>query len=255
MSTTSGTKYTELFRIRTSEINPDKVVHPHALISLMQEASMQHTISMKVSVWDLTAISGSWVLLRMQVKFIRYPGLNDTLRIETYPSGLEGYFTYRDFLAYDADDRLCATISSMWTMMNTETRKMMKIPYEYDRLIYSGAIPLEKPDFKVKPITDLSDPVQVRINYFHLDWNGHINNVRLINILLETLETDLVSNHQLLSLNIQYKNEVGLDEEVLVYHSTTDALTRVHLIRHKDTGQDIILAESVWTKNNYTKRK
>ncbi|MGB4957828.1 MAG: acyl-ACP thioesterase domain-containing protein, partial [Saprospiraceae bacterium] len=124
--------HTEIFRVRTSEINHRKVIHPHALIQLMQEASMQHTLGLQVSVWDMESIHATWVLLKMDVKISHYPKLNETVSVQTFPSGLNGYFTYRDYYMYGQDGQLCATISSMWTLMNIETRKMMRIPLTFD---------------------------------------------------------------------------------------------------------------------------
>lgn len=83
--------HTEQFSIRTSEINHNKSLHAYALIQLMQEASMQHTIGMKVSVWDMEAIQGGWVLLKMEVQFYHYPVLGQKVTVKTYPSGLDGY--------------------------------------------------------------------------------------------------------------------------------------------------------------------
>ena len=241
-----GTKHTEYFRIRTSEISPRKVIHPHALTGLMQEASMQHTMSMGVSVWDLEAMSGSWVLLRMELRFMRFPGLNETIHVDTYPAGIEGYFTYRDYLAYDARGISVATCASQWALMNTFTRRMMKIPPEFGSLVFYTPEPLGKPETDIPSNENWTEPSIVRINYLNLDWNGHINNVQLIRIIMETLDQNYIATHDLKVLKLAFKNEVLCGEEILVFHQKIGDTSYIHMVKNKESGKDVLLVSSEW---------
>lgn len=241
-----GTIHTEHFRIRTSEINPQKLLHPYALIQLMQEASMQHTISMKVSVWDMENMKASWVLLKMEVHFYRLPSLNEEVKVETYPSGLDGYFTYRDYYMYGQDGTQCATISSMWTLMNTETRKMMKIPESFSSLVHLSATTLQRPDFRLKPIKQTENNNALTVNYFHLDWNGHVNNVQLVRLMFERMDYDMVSKIKLKSLKLHFKAEATMNQQLNFCNEKQDNHTVSHAVKDMNTGKDILHAESEW---------
>ena len=238
--------HTEQFSIRTSEINHNKSLHASALIQLMQEASMQHTIGMKVSVWDMEAIQGGWVLLKMEVQFYHYPVLGQKVTVKTYPSGLDGYFTYRDYFMYDDMDTLCATATTMWTMMNTESRKMVKIPFSFQSLVYTSDTPLNRPTKKLYPATTEGHAKNVKVNYFHLDWNGHVNNVQLIRFIMESLDNSVHFEKTLDTFAIQFKNEAVLNQELLIYNEDISDHHYRHLITDKTTGKDILMAESVW---------
>lgn len=238
--------HTEQFSIRTSEINHNKLLHPSALIQLMQEASMQHTIGMKVSVWDMEAIQGGWVLLKMEVRFFHYPILGQKVTVKTYPSGLDGYFTYRDYFMYDENENLCATASSMWTMMNTESRKMVKIPFSFQSLVYESETPLDRPSKKLYPATISVQTTNVKVNYFHLDWNGHVNNVQLIKFIMESLDSSIHYNLSMETFNIQFKTEAKLHQELLLFNEAMSENQYRHSIRDKSTNRDIVIAESVW---------
>lgn len=238
--------HTETFKIRTSEINHLKEIHAFALIQLMQEASMQHTIGMKVSVWDMEALKAGWVLLKMEVNFYHYPTLNERVTIKTYPSGLEGYFTFRDYLVYSEDGTLCASASSMWTMFNTETRKMVKIPEHFGTLVYKDAEPLPKPDKKLLVPEAGTSESNVTVNYFHLDWNGHVNNVQLIRLMMESLNNELLVNNKLLTLSLQFKTEAMLSQQLTFVHQPVGKQTFIHAIRDLNSGKDVVLAQSEW---------
>jgi acyl-ACP thioesterase len=237
----------ESFSIRTSEINHLRKVHPHALIQIMQEASMQHTIGMKVSVWDLESMQGAWVLIKMEVNFFNYPALNDTIKVHTYPSGKEGYFTFRDYLVYDEEDILIATASSQWTMMHTGSRKMMKIPDSFGELIYQYDKPLSKPEFRLKPGENLINSREIKTTYFHLDWNGHVNNVVMIRMILENLDDTIYYQKNLKSLKIQFKSEAVIAQVLCVHFESLDSDNIIrHTVTDKLTGKELVLAETLW---------
>ncbi len=239
--------HTEYFSIRTAEINQRKVIHPHALIQLMQEASMQHTIGMKVSVWDMEALQASWVLLKMEVNIFTYPTLGETVRVDTYPSGLDGYFTYRDYYMYDNNGDLMATTSTMWTMMNTYTRRMLKIPEEFGSLVYPAASFLPRPTKKIKDNITVEKSYLTRVNYLHLDWNGHMNNVQYIKMIMESLDPNILKTKEMRSLVIQYKSEALLGQELAIMHQKdTENIIR-HIIRDLHSGRDLIVAETDWS--------
>lgn len=240
--------HTEHFSIRTSEISHLKVAHPHALIQLMQEASMQHTIHMKVSVWDLENIKSSWVLVRMEVDIFRHPTLNERIKIDTYPSGVDGYFTYRDYYVYDGDQHLIAQATSQWVLMSTDTRKMIKIPETFTSLIHDANIPLQKPGSISNSAHQNVIIKQNRsVNYFHLDWNGHVNNVAMIKMIFESLTTQILYNKRLKKLLIQFKGESTLDQVLsfITLETTADEML-LHKVEDFETERELVLAQTIW---------
>lgn len=120
--------YEETFTIRTHEIDNRKKATPTSLVRLMQEAAMQNVIRLKLSVWDLESHHIAWVLMRLNLKINRLPHLGEQIRILTYPAGFEKYFTHRDYQVYDANDVLIAHSASTWLLMDTQTRRMRRIP-------------------------------------------------------------------------------------------------------------------------------
>lgn len=239
------TIHTEFFKIRASEINHCKQIHPYALIQLMQEASLQHTISLKVSFWDLETIKASWVLLKMEVHFYHYPILNEEVRVETFPSGLDGFFTYRDYRMYGQNGNLYATISSMWTLMNMDTRKMMKIPSQFDLFIVKNEYSLPRPDFRLESVNS-KNVSALKVNYYHLDWNGHLNNVQLIRLMLESLNDDILCKMKIKSLKLHFKAEATMGQYLNFHHVMQDNKTIRHAIFEKESNKDILYALSEW---------
>lgn len=238
--------YKEAFRIRTSEIDHNKQIHAHSLIQLMQEASMQHTIGLNVSAWDLEKLSVTWVLIKMEVNFILFPSLGHTLDVQTYPTAMEGYFTYRDYFVYNEASELCATSSSMWAMMDTESRKMVKIPLSYGSLVYQADAYLPRPSEKLIAPKEIDFSNTVVVNYFHLDWNGHVNNVQIIRMIMETLDPSYQFTHQISKFNIQFKSEAILGQELTIIHQIITPTDVRHAIIDKASEKILVIALSTF---------
>lgn len=234
--------YTEIFRIRTSEIDHNKSVHAHSLIQLMQEASMQHTIGLGVSAWDLEPKNITWVLLKMEVNFYHFPKLGDEVTVKTYPTALEGYFTYRDYYVYDAQGVLCASSSSMWTLMDTVARKMVKIPDEYSTLVFPVDQVLARPSLKLTIPQRVDQEYTLQVNYFHLDWNGHVNNVQIIRMIMESLDPQYLYHHRISKFNIQFKSEAILGQQLHIIHEQISSVEMKHVIKDASSGKELVVA-------------
>lgn len=237
------------FTIRTYEIDRRKKVTAPGLIQLMQEAAMQNVINLNLSVWDLEDQQISWVLMRKQLDIFRLPILGETIEIETHPAGFERVFTYRDYKVYDTKGALLAQASSTWLLMDTIKRKMAPIPkYLFDYNLPDPASCLPKPRFKLPKLEQTDVKKQYEVNWYDLDFNGHLGNVKYVRWMLETMPDQVLENAELEQLQIAYKMESHWKDKVI---SETQKLAENHylhrLIREKDQ-RELATASSFWKK-------
>jgi acyl-ACP thioesterase len=235
------------YTIRTYEIDADKTVTIASLINLMQEAAMQNVIDIKLSVWDLAEQQISWVLLRKNLQIIQLPKLNDTIRVVTHPAGFDRLFTYRDYRVFDSQDNLIAFSSSTWLLMNTETRAAAKIP---DTILTRGQFDtsdcLVRPKSKLARITSPKSEKTFRVNWHDLDFNAHLSNIRYMQWMFETVDYYTQNQGKLKELNIVYKAEGHLHDEIKVQTQPIDKNTFLHqLIRLSDEKQ-LATAQTFW---------
>jgi len=237
--------YESQYLIQAHEIDLAKQIRPTSLLQLMQEASMQNAINLKVSIYELEQANVSWVLIKKDLQVHRWPELGETLRILTYPAGLERIFAYRDYIAYDAQDNLVASASSTWTLMNLNTRKVERISKELSDLVPSSVVEtLPRPFKTLVKSEEITWSYDYTIRYFDLDWNGHVNNVALSKLMLQSLPLDFWSSHKMERYCIQIKSECRIEEQVTVETSRQDNLL-VHRIL-SFTGDLIAQGNSWW---------
>lgn len=237
----------EKFKVRVQEIDHNKRLQAPELVRLMQEASMQHTIILKASVWDLEAEQVSWVLVKKEMHFERFPDWGEEITVETYPSGLDRFLTFRDYKVWDAAGKLIATAATTWTLMHTGQRRIVRIPERFNALVTDIKDTLPRPFDKLhSPATSPIQTETFKIGYFHLDWNGHTNNVHFIRFMLESMPDEILFNRTLKRLKIQFKQEGLLHDQLEATVSEAGTNLYFHHIRRMSDGKEIAIATSEW---------
>lgn len=200
------------FNVGAYAIDARKRLTVPALIRLMQEAAMINVIRIQLSVWDLEQYAVSWVLLFMYVDVYRLPVLGEDLQVLTFPSGMDRLYTYRDFKVYDAAGELVAQASSTWLLMDTKRRRPTRLPQlilDAEPYLPSPEHRLPRPDFKLEPTTELAgEPLDFRVGYHDLDFNHHLNNVRYVPWMLESVPQEVLAERELERMELQYIQEV-----------------------------------------------
>ena len=237
----------EPFTIRTYEIDHKKVCTAPALIKLMDEAAMQNVIQLKLSVWDLEKDKISWVLMRKYLKINRLPNLGERINIYTSPAAFEKFFTYRDYKAYAENGDLLAWSSSTWLLMDTEKRRMARIP-EYI-LAFNDQMPpleecLERPGAKLAKFGVGTYAKTYQVGWYDLDFNQHLNNVFYTKWMLEALAIEVLEHKKLLDFQIEYRIEGRLNEKIVAEIQQLTESTFLHrLVRD---GNELAKGMTVW---------
>ncbi len=207
--------YTIKFTVKGHEINSNNCITIPALLRNMQEASLQHAKQLKASLWDMAEEKLTWVLIRKELKIIAPLKMDNTYTILTYPSGFDKFFANRDYLIFDSDKKLVVGASSTWTLLQTETRKLMKIPQQ----ILNMGVP-EDTRFLSKPEKSISFPDGFEksdmrtVRPYDLDWNNHVNNIVLIRFMIESLKNKGIEDNHISKILVHFKNELKLHESV-----------------------------------------
>ncbi len=242
--------YEENFIVRTYEIDSRKKATPAALVRLMQEAAMQNVLQLRLSVWDLEPHSISWVLIRMYLRINRLPNLNERIRIQTYPAGFEKVLTHRDYKIFDAEGNLLAYSSSTWLLMDSNTRRMTRIPdfiMKFQQQVPPESECLPRSKDKLPKFEHAHFIKDYQVNWHDLDFNRHLNNTLYIQWMLETVADELLQNSYLRELDILFKVE-ALWKDVIRSESQQIADgTFLHRLVGTTNGKEIATMQTKWT--------
>ncbi|MCB0518735.1 MAG: hypothetical protein H6577_03775 [Lewinellaceae bacterium] len=247
METPTPLAYTCDYTVQTYDIENRRRMTVAALVKLMQEAAMQNVMEMKLSAWDMEPQHISWVLLRKSMKIMRLPNIGERVKVVTYPAGFEKFFTYRDYKVFDENGGMLAYSSSTWLLMDTQTRRMARIPefilaFEKDMPPADECLP--RPDTKLPAFGTPDAALPFRVNWHDLDFNGHLNNVFYIQWMLEALPDQVLLNGTLKEFDIIYKMEAHWKEELVSAVQQVGDHQFLHRLSRKEDGKEMALGAS-----------
>ncbi len=242
--------YQEDFRIRTFHIDSAKNATLPAVVQLMQEAAMQNVIDIKLSIWDLAPHKISWVLMRKNMTINRLPILGEKIKVVTYPTGFEKFFTYRDYKVFAENGDLLCQSASTWLLMDIEKRRMARIPdfikvLEKD-MVHNIEIGLPRPSLKLNVKLEKETYLKkFEVNYFDLDFNNHLSNVTYLKWMLEALPSDFLLKNQIKNIDILYRAECRLGEIVSSAVEQVEENVFIHRLSSSE-GKELMLAKTEW---------
>lgn len=234
------------FRIKATETDADKRIKIPFLINYMQEAAWTNATKLGFSTYDMLEHGITWVLNRMYVEFIELPAYPHTIKVETWPSDLDKYFTYRDFRVFNAKNELLVKATSNWLILDIKNRKLIPVPDQIKEAKFSvdrnGMEKIKgKSHFEEnKSTSEFETPV----SWFDLDVNRHVNNTKYFQWMLDSLSPDILEKRSIKSLDITFKAEVGYGEEIVSKSYALDSNSFAHQILNKSTGKVLVVGKS-----------
>ncbi|KAB2091027.1 hypothetical protein ES319_A03G162500v1 [Gossypium barbadense] len=244
-----GVGYRQTVVVRSYEVGPYKTATLESLLNLFQETALNHVWMSGLLSNGFGATHGMvrnnliWVVSRMQVQVDHYPiwplaytpqstvytymtGVaadcrGEVLEIDTWvgASGKNGM--RRDWLIRSqATGITYARATSTWVMMNEKTRRLSKMPEEVrDEIspwfIDKRAINEDVPE-KIVKLDDNARYVNsdLKPKRSDLDMNHHVNNVKYVRWMLETIPDKFLESHQLSGIVLEYRRECGSSDRV-----------------------------------------
>ena len=225
--------YKEKFRIRSFDIDQDQHATIPAIIQIMQEASLQHTLELKVSYWDLLDHQASWVLLRKDIQFFKPASLNDLIEVVTCPSDFDRFFAFRDYICTDGNNEVIATATSAWTLMDLNTRKIRPMLTHFFKIPCISLLDGEACNFKLKKEEGMEYLRTCQVSVFDLDWNNHLNNSNLIKFMLSA-----IPDKKLNKVQLRFIAEASLEDIILISQKIKD--DKILLEAYNETRQKTI---------------
>lgn len=188
-----------------------------ALMRHFQESAARHASHLQVGFDNLRSENIFWALTHIQIEISRWPEMNETVWFETWPRGIEKLYTTRDFRIKDKRGHPIINATSAWIMVDTKRKRPVR---PSGRLAGIPFVPEEKAlgDFP-ETIQEWKEPAESlnkerKVVYSDLDINGHVNNTRYVEWVMDAIA--LSKNEQLTSLHLQFMHEFLAEETALL---------------------------------------
>ncbi|XP_075500468.1 palmitoyl-acyl carrier protein thioesterase, chloroplastic-like [Primulina tabacum] len=269
--------FRQSFVIRSYEIGPDKTATMETLMNLLQETALNHVASSGVggngfgATREMSIRKLIWVVTRILVQVDKYSSWGDLVEIDTWVDAAGKNGMRRDWVIRDFNtQKIITRATSTWAMMNRETRRLSKIPDEVKNEVQPfylnrASIPPQNNDSeKIEKLTHETAHIMrtgLAPRWSDMDANQHVNNVKYIGWILESVPIKILENYNLTSMILEYRRECRQSN---VLESLTSMKPRTceenngeiasencdlectHLLRMGDDRAEIVRARSVW---------
>jgi acyl-ACP thioesterase len=182
----------------------------------MQEAASRHAEALGVSIHQLLAENHTWLLSRLKIKIAAYPGWSDKIRVNTWPSGAQQLFALRDFELTDTDNRPFTKTLSAWLVIDLQRRRPIRIGPFLERLkLIEDSHAMDGGLDKLPPLKHHTLESRFVVRFSDLDINQHVNNVKFVEWVIESLPPAVLNSKVLSELEINFLAEAFYGDQIL----------------------------------------
>lgn len=217
--------YTQSYRVRMYDVDSNKIAKPAGLLQEMQDAGNMQMSTERPS-YDEVFESGKAIMLnRLDMNVLEEIHLDEVLTAASWPcpsrraTFLRCYGMWR---GEGADRKLVAEISSQWSLVSIEDRRILSIDQvDFSNFTYGDYQAAAPGKFKISPDTEegMELVLKRKVGYSDADCNGHMNNTYYLNVLCDLIPELEAGTHRVSSVRIHYSKEAVVGETIAVYRS------------------------------------
>ena len=204
--------------LRVSDFDAQDRILPSSILDIFQDVAGQNADAMEAGYDDLIKKDLIWVLLRCRIDIIKPPEFYQEVIAYTAPH-VPGRADFdRDYLITDLNGNTLIKGTSKWCVLNFKTRKIDFGNAAHGNGKYFTQEKLYEEG--IKKIANFSEEgckkYSSKTGYCDLDHNGHVNNAKYANYILNAVK--LPKDKKITAFEINYIHEMPSDSEFEVYY-------------------------------------
>lgn len=220
---------------------------------LFQQAAGTHASALGVGIETLLPQGLSWVLSAIRVHLEERVPVPATFTLETGPTGAVSRIAHRDFLGFaDAAESACVLGSSRWMMVRTDNGRPVAMPQAVKDLVPEPhPPPLVDVPTRLPTVEAAAAERTFEVRRYDLDINVHANNVRLIEMAVESVPDAVWDEGTLDDLTVIFRTGAMYGDVLRAVTQVTETPSgweAVHALSTVDGGREVLQAQTLWSR-------
>ena len=186
--------------------------------------------------------SFTWVLSRLAVEINRQPHQYDNVDIETWVNEFNRLSSTRNFRMTYGGEVLASGVSQ-WCMLDFSTRMpadMNAMAKAHEGNMVDAPSPCERP--RRLAALDGEPVLQHRVTYSDIDFNRHMNTMRYIDIVFDTMPIEMLEKLDKLRMDINFMREARYGDELSLLCEERD---NMRLCEFRNDAGDVLCRASL----------
>lgn len=203
--------------VRVNEFGQTGVMHVHCWFNYMQHIASVHAEEIGFGLAALKEKGFIWVLSRVRLHIEESPAIDDIMRVETYPNGVDRLFAKRQFrMTSLKSGRILGYASSYWLVVDMATQRL-KTPGDVG---VDTNLNADLPDFfpvlgRIASV-DAKNLQTRRIAPTCIDLNQHLNNAYYCQYGADWLADNAGDNVSIREVQINFNHAVKAGETLSI---------------------------------------
>jgi acyl-ACP thioesterase len=198
--------YRQQFRIEPTAVDCFGRLKPSMMLLYAQEVAGHHSDLLSVS-YDFLAEKGLfWAVIRNRVRITRLPLEGETITLETWPMPTTRTAYPRALVIRDKDGNELLRLISLWVLMDLNTRAMI-LPGKSGVEVTGTLRGTELSTPRAIATRTMEQSMERTVLFSDVDRNGHMNNTRYLDWVMDLLPSAFHEGHSLRELTVCYMTE------------------------------------------------
>jgi acyl-ACP thioesterase len=242
--------FDQKYSLRYYDINNHGIASPVTMLTLLEEAAAEHCYNIGYDIFSLARQNIGWVYISLGFEMIRYPTYRENITIRTWISKNSLIKCFREYIILDGENNVIGKARCACVFYDIQKRKPVpifddiknkwgqneKIVYEDNNEIFNSA-------------DDGLFNTEYNIFRADIDDYNHVNNIRYIIFLLESMPQNIIDKYFIKTLNARFHSEAKLGEKVQVY--INDSLGNnnfLHTMKSNIDNKLLVKIHTQWEK-------
>ncbi len=228
-------------RIGYSKIGSNRQLTLSAVVDYFQDASTLEAEDCGKNLEWMQAHHLAWIISSWEFRIMRMPSLGEKIKVATVPYEMKGFYGLRNYWLMDEQGEMLVAANSYWILMDTEKMRPCKVDEELSASFQMG----EKLEYdwmsrKIPEPMEGEPFPEVKVPYYFLDTNKHMNNARYVELAMEYLPEQMREGKGFSRVRVAYKQSALLGEKIYPEVTRQGEKVVVHLKTEKNSTYAIV---------------
>lgn len=241
------------FELRYFEMNKFGEAASTTILTLLEETAADHCHAINHSLYDLEKQNIGWVLLSGIMTMERYPVYKEKITIRTWLSEYSTIKGIRENIIYDENKQIIGRAKGLWVFFDIARRRPIQIFDSIkEKWSFSPEICIDHDiTRKIKPVETNIHVKKFKVNHYDVDTNEHVNNIRYLQWLVESVSEEIIDHYDLQSIDGRFVAEAHYGDTIMSFtEKDTEENSFIHTIKTQKDDKVCAIARTKWRKKN-----